>query len=293
MKTFDSIINKAINESIVDISRNSIDPSVFEFPDTGLPILHPAIKEQIINDIHKIDEIIHVVDFYLCGSILTRKYSPTSDIDVNVHVNSDDNVEKEKALMLLKQINGRLAAGTTHPVNYFIMEGKIDFSKFNGVYDIENERWRKEPVNVEIDLDNYMKKFDTEVSGMDTTVSELRRDIIDYQQLQQLRPEQVTELHSRLSQKIKEIEVDIEELIGTYDRLKTTRKTMFNKTMSPEDIKKYGMKAKLPANVIFKMLERYYYFDFVNQIKRIYGEQEKITAKDILRIKTAGKDLWK
>ena len=293
MNTFDSFINRAFNESIIDITRNSLDPSVFEFPETGLPIMHPIIKEQIIADIRKVDDVIHVVDYYLCGSILTKKYSATSDIDVNVHVSSENAIEKEKALLLLKELNGRLASGTTHPVNYFIMEGKIDYSKFNGVYDIENEKWRKEPVNVEIDLDQYMKEFESEVGNMDMSVSELRRDIIDYQKLQQLSPEQVTSLRGTLAAKISEIEDGIEELIGTYDRLKVTRKTMFNKPMSPGDIKKYGMKAKLPANVIFKMLERYYYFDFVSQIKRIYGDQEEITPKDITRLKMAGKSLWK
>jgi predicted nucleotidyltransferase len=293
MKTFDAVINRVINESVIDIARNSLDPTVFEFPEEGLPIMHPAIQQQIIFDVRKIDEIIHVVDYYVCGSILTKRYSPTSDIDVNVHVSSENDIEKEKALMFLKEINGKLAAGTTHPINYFIMEGKIDYSKFNGVYDVENERWRKEPVNVQIDLEEYMKEFETEVGGMDMTVSELRRDIIDYQKLQQLSPDQVTELKQRLAQKIEEIEADIEELIGTYSRLKVTRKKMFNKPMSPDDIKKYGIKAKLPANVIFKMLERYYYFDFVEQIKRIYGDQEEITPKDITRIKAAGRDLWK
>ena len=173
------------------------------------------------------------------------------------------------------------------------MQGKIDYSKFTGVYDVENERWRKEPENLEIDLDEYMKQFDTEVKGMDTTVSELRHDIIDYQKLKQLKPEQVTKLRIMLKKKVDEIEADMEELIDTYDRLKVTRKTMYNKPMTPTEIKKYGAKAKLPANVIFKMLEKYYYFDFINQIKRIYGEGEKIKASDINKIKDAGKGLWK
>ena len=62
--------------------------------------------------------------------------------------------------------------------------------------------------------------------------------------------------------------------------------------MSLKEIRKYGKKSKLPENVIYKMLERYYYFDFIKALKKII-EKDNINSKDVKKIKQLGKDFWK
>jgi hypothetical protein len=86
MKTFDKFINNYINESIIDIPRNSLDHTIWEFMDDSLPIMHPPVKTQIEGDILKINDAIRVKQYYAVGSVLTKKYSQTSDIDITVQV---------------------------------------------------------------------------------------------------------------------------------------------------------------------------------------------------------------
>ena len=46
--------------------------------------------------------------------------------------------------------------------------------------------------------------------------------------------------------------------------------------MTPDQIAKWGEQQRLPKNVVYKMLEKYYYFDFLHKIEEIVGDDEKI-----------------
>ena len=129
MNTFTNLYNNILLESIIDIPRNSLDPTVFEFPDDGYPIMHPIIKSQIMRDVETIEEVNTVVRFFVVGSILTKAYTNNSDIDVNVQVNKSDPLAVEEMFNVLNRLNGRLAPGTTHPVNYYIHQGEYDLNK--------------------------------------------------------------------------------------------------------------------------------------------------------------------
>ena len=57
-------------------------------------------------------------------------------------------------------------------------------------------------------------------------------------------------------------------------------------------LEEYGKKNRLPENVTYKLLERYYYFDFIKKLKDIIhdGDIDDGAVKDI---KDAGKEFWK
>ena len=42
--------------------------------------------------------------------------------------------------------------------------------------------------------------------------------------------------------------------------------------MSPEEIRKFGIKNRLPKNVIYKMLEKYHYIKFYKYCKKILDD---------------------
>ena len=75
MNNFDKFFNDVLNESIIDIPRNSLDPTVFEFPEDGPPIMHPIIKTQILNDIEQLKDLVPVMLFFAIGSILSKNYT--------------------------------------------------------------------------------------------------------------------------------------------------------------------------------------------------------------------------
>jgi len=296
MNKFDSFINTYLCESIVDIKRNSLDPTVFQFPDDGQPIMHPMIKTQIMEDIVEINKITPVNRFLAIGSILTPKYSRSSDIDINVEIEKEDQVSDIKMdtiFQLVKKLNGNIAAGTTHPLNYYIIQGEYDLSKTDAAYDVVNEKWIKIPEASDLNVQSYMSRFENIVSDIDLTASELRRNIIDFEELKTLSPKQINNLKERIEEKLNDIEDNVDEIIRTYKNIKDLRKKIFERDLSPAEIRKYGHKNKLPENVIYKLLERYYYFDFINKLKAALGEDEKIETKEVEQIKNAGKDFWK
>lgn len=292
MSTFDKYFRDVLNESVIDIPRNSLDPTVFEFPEDGPPIMHPIIKTQISYDIDKIKEVVPVVVYFVVGSILTKNYTPHSDIDVNVQIDPPDETVVEGVFDLLKILNGKLGAGTTHPINYFIIKDDYDLDKTDGAYDVANEAWIKESEDIDLNVQNYMDRFQSTIQGIDFNVEELRRDIIDLEALKGMNEGQIRDLETRTEEKMKEIEDDAESLVRHYMNVTTLRKQAFEKDMSPTEIRKYGKKNKLPENVVYKLLERYYYFDFMKTLKNILKD-DKITSSEINTIKRAGQEFWK
>lgn len=292
MNNFDKYIYTYLNESIIDIPRNSLDTTVFQFSDQNAPVLHPLIKTQIMQDIEEISQVAPVTRYFIVGSILTRQYTPKSDIDVNVQIDSPDDQVLTELFPLIKRLNGKMAGGTTHPINYFIMEEDYDLDKTEAAYDVKNEIWIKEPKGMEFNVEDYIGRFENKVHNLDFSSNQLRRHIIDLEELKDLDESDIKDLSGKIEQKMGEIETSIERLISTYKNVKSLRKKAFDSDMSPDEIRKYGHKTRLPENVIYKMLERYYYFDFIKQLKKVMEDGE-VSQDDIKQIKRAGKDFWK
>ena len=284
---------EGFNESVIDIPRNSLDPAVFQFTDDMHPILQPLIKTQILKDIDAINRVIPIQNFYIIGSILSKNYNKNSDIDVNIEVNK--NVEQSdisNAHHIIRRINGQLAAGTTHPINYYIMQGKYDIEKTSAAYDIASERWIKEPEEIDITVTNYLDKFKTTIEGIDLSIASLRRNIIDFDELVTLDNKQLNQLDGLLKTKLDEIEHDVTFLIKAYQDSAEARREAFARDMTPEEIVHYGKKYKLPENVIYKMIEKYYYSEFIRKLKSILGDDEEITQDDVDELKQVSKDHW-
>ena len=54
--------------------------------------------------------------------------------------------------------------------------------------------------------------------------------------------------------------------------------------MSPDEIRTYGVKNRLPKNVIYKMLEKYHYLKFYKKCKQILDDG-KVTDAEINSLK--------
>ena len=85
------------------------------------------------------------------------------------------------------------------------------------------------------------------------------------------------------------IKDSINTLIDIGDKTYADRKDAFDKDMSPDEIRKFGVKNRLPKNVIYKMLEKYHYLKFFKKLNEIM-EDGKITPdelKSLSKIKEA------
>jgi len=132
----------------------SLDPSVFYFPEDGSdPFLMPGIKSQIIEDIERINNAelpnikTRVWSYVITGPILKEKASKTCDIQVRVQLATNNlvDVTKERILQTIKNINGKLAYGSLHPLIYIPTIRALDLNHINGAYDPFKNVWIKKP----------------------------------------------------------------------------------------------------------------------------------------------------
>ena len=288
MKPFDQYLK----ESVIDIPKPNLDPNVFDFPDDGRPpYLKPVIKKQIMEDVDKFADIMGIKRFYIVGSILTKTYTEKSDIDVNIEGYREeiDDVLQAKLLTLIKLLNGHFATGTTHPINYYILLNDPDEERFDGMYDVSNDHWIKEPQDIQFNVMEYLNNFQKIVSAIDLTIAQLRRDIIDYDTLVTFTPEETKNLQILLKRKLLEITDKIEALVDIRKAIIRKRKRAFIRPMTPEEIQKFKNKNYLPENIIDKLLQRYYYWDFIKKLEAILDDKESIEAGDVASIKKVDK----
>jgi len=290
-----SLMVRPIFDSVVNIPRNSLDPTVWQFFDDGrLPILQDSIKKQIGIDVRRIETLVPVLNFYIIGSIVTKQYGEKSDIDVDIQVDPIDlnEVGTAELLSMIKKIKGKNALGTTHPINYFIITNDFDFDKAEGVYDVANEKWIKSPEEISPDIQSFLLKMTSTFQDIDIATGLLRRNLMDMNELRHLKTHDIKRLHSLITKKLEEVEISMKDLVNTYEDINYIRKMAFDRVMTPEEIRVFGHKNRLPENVIYKMLEKYYYVDLMKQLRDILEDKEKISLKDIKDIQKSTKEFW-
>ena len=142
------------------------------------------------------------------------------------------------------------------------------------MFDIKGQSFVKRPEDFEFNPNLYIRDFQKQVDKIDVLKGELKRDIIDYDELLELKPGEIKDLEKRIKSKLNEIETDLEDLKDIGDTLDTERRAAFDKDMSPDEIKTFSIKNRLPKNVVYKMLEKYHYLKFLKKCKMILDDGE-------------------
>ena len=281
-----------IKESIIDIPRQRYAPGVFDDADTNNPKLKQSVRDIILNQIDKFQEKYPVKKYSLIGSILTKRYRDDADLDMNIlfDVPEEDREEARKELASsLRSINGKLVPGTQHPINYFVITDpelkKKNDAMADGVYDIDENEFVRRPTEDTFDPEKYEADFQKKVKEIDVVKGELARDLIDYEELKGLSTDDVLNLQDKINSKLEEIEDSIEVLVDIGDDVVKQRQSAFNDDMTPEEIRQFGKKHKLPKNIIYKYLEKYHYLKFYRKCKEIL-EDGKVTDDEIDSLKT-------
>jgi hypothetical protein len=99
--------------------------------------------------------------------------------------------------------------------------------------------------------------------------------LFDYEQLNLADKIELKYLRMKILNKLED---DAIELSDIYHKIKKDRQDAFDRELSPDDIKKYGDKNRLPENVIYKLLEKYHYLDFLKRIDSILGDDRELTS---------------
>lgn len=287
MKTF----KKFYNESVIDPVRSTYAKDVFEDADTDNPKIKSSIKALIKKQIDKFSKEYPVISYHLVGSILTHKYRDDADLDINVYFDVPKDKQEEEELRLsksLKDINGKEVPGTKHPINYYVItskEGKKSADeKVDALFDIVSDKWIKKPKEQKFDYNLYADEFEKKVKEIDAIKGELKRDIVDYYELSSVSKDEIKNLSTRLEKKLKEIEKDLKDVKQFGDKVDSERRKAFDSNMTPDELRKYGIKNALPPNVIYKLLEKYHYITLYKKCKEIL-EDDKVTDDEIDDVK--------
>ena len=284
---------KTFLEAVIDIPRRTYARGVFDDADTNNPKIKASVKALIDKQIEEFETEYPVVKTGLIGSILTKRYRDDADLDINVLFDVPVEKREEERLRLSKKylsannpdnIQGKLIPGTKHPINfYFITDMKTyndQEKKADAVFDIEDNKFIKRPDDFTFDPSLYIKDFEKKVQEIDVVKGELKRDIIDYRELEGLTADDVLNLQDKINDKLEEIEDSIKDIIKIGDTVDAERRAAFDRDMSPDEIRKYGIKNRLPKAVIYKMLEKYHYLKFYKKCKKILDDG-KVTDKEI------------
>ena len=287
MKTF-----RTFKESIIDIPRSTYAPGVFDEADTKNPKIKSSVKAMIDKQVEDFEKEYPVLKITLIGSILTKRYRNDADLDINVLFDVPKDKQEEERLRLSKQflssknpdnIQGKLIPGTKHPVNYYLITDQETYDdqnkKADAVFDITNNKFIKRPEDFTFDMNVYLKDFERKVQEIDVIKGELKRDIIDYDELSDLKPGDIQGLQDKVNGKLKEIEKDLQDIINIGDTVDAERRAAFDTDMTPDQIRTYGIKNRLPKNVIYKMLEKYHYLTFFKRCKKILDDGEVSDAE--------------
>ena len=273
--------------SIIDIPRKTYAKGVFNDADTDNPKLKPGVVAMIKSQIRKFESKAPVLKYSLIGSILTKRYREDADLDVNVLFDVEPSYRETMRQQLasdLKSVNGKLIPGTKHPINYFIItDPKIkekNDREADGVFDIDANKFSRKPKPITFDPKQYESDFRKKVEEIDVIKGELARDIIDYKELKELTPDDVDGIQKLVKDKLEEIEETIKILVDMGDETVKQRQGAFANPMTPDEIRKFGIKNKLPKNVIYKMLEKYHYSKLYAKCKKVM-EDGKVTDAEI------------
>ena len=280
-------------EAVIDIPRKGYAPGVFDNANTDSPKMKSKIIGQIMKQFTDFKKEYPILDYSLIGSILTKRYRDDADLDINVLFDVPKEKQEEERTRLSKlflstknadNIQGKLIPGTNHPINYYFITDKATYDdqnkKADAVFDIGKNKFIKRPEDFTFDPSLYVSDFNKKVQEIDVIKGELKRDIIDYKELKGLSANDVLDLQEKIKDKLEEIEDDIELIIKVGDDIDAERRKAFDTDMSPEEIRQYGIKNRLPKAVIYKMLEKYHYITFYKYCKKILDDGV-VTDKEI------------
>ena len=218
----------------------------------------------------------NVKEVFIIGSITGYKYNESSDIDVNVKVKEKPEIYHDAK----DTFSGEILEGTRRPINYFITEEAFeepsdpeDWADYKfGVYDVLSNNWLKKPPAREGVRDPKQQFRDDLIAAQlianrfTNESEELRKDILDYNNLQKLAPKSEL-LKIRIARKIREIEDDLKDLIEYAQDAKAGRKLVYNLG--------YGVPRESFNNIVYKMIEHGQHGKLFEKLKTIKDHESK------------------
>lgn len=279
-KLFENITfkNQIIKESVLDPINNELCQDIF-IGDKMKADVRVIIKKNFMNWWNELghDES-EIIDMVMIGSSTGYQYSKTSDIDVNVYVDIPEN-EFDDIWQLLP--NGNMLLDTTHPVNYYLTLDDSGINNADSSYDLLDNKWIKKPVksNYKVPYNYGLEIAKFFMYGIDNKIAELDRDLQElkiykgYLEDEELKMDE-DELNTAISIKETEIKADLDAINIAHDLARSFRKEAFTDDYESKFLITIETKSPNESlnNIVYKILERFGYFDKISKYDDLYDE---------------------
>ena len=290
---------KLLKESVIDPVRSDLSPEIWK-KDGGTYVMHDDVKQTILDmldrypllDLRDLAQKIRIT-----GSICTDQYTNTADIDVHLIIDPND-LESAKTPQdwqkdVIKYFRGEgLEMIGLHPIEVYLQYDPTQEDVYaDAVYDLMTDTWEKDPLinrpgydPIEDYKDAYAE-MQSIVADTDDALSELRRDVIDFDVLKSsladTTPTQRTLLKKHMQEKLDEITASIEELAEDREAWSDMRKKSSSPDSAKADIEK--VRQWKDKNAVFKFLQRYQYMRIIKALEEFIDER-KVDGGDVEKI---------
>ncbi|MGH7974751.1 MAG: 2'-5' RNA ligase family protein [bacterium] len=286
--------------SILDYSYPFLDPAVWD-QDMKLHVYQKDFLLRLINKMYETYKLkqpeLWVLDIYVIGSLTTSKWLFTSDMDVHIKVNleafiasNQPGFSKDEAFTLLDSIRLEfdrakiLAPMTQHPAEFYFEAP--EFIKTNvdmvGMYSLTQDKWLKDPILFEADLDfeeskkDVLAQAEALAESLDASFGKITRQIDRINELDDVihawdaSKQQL--FYAKIEAKLKAIEAEIAKDMELKQQLVDERHSAQN-PMADVEIK-------------FKWLQRFEFFGILNNLKILLKQTDgQITPQELPLIK--------
>ena len=179
-----------MEESILDIPHNDYCKDILDEKDK----IKENVKSQILSTLKnwkdQINFDFNIEKVHLKGSLLSRRYNDTSDLDVTIYTNMSKEQVDSIIDILPKGLN---IENTQHPLDFYVLgEGeKTPEKNLDNIYDLLNDKWVKRTPEYEneIPLDYTIQVCNFFINGCRIALSNFENDKILYEYYRQLNPD--------------------------------------------------------------------------------------------------------
>lgn len=264
--------------SVLDEKKKTLCPEVWDINQSP-PVMQPLAKKDIISRLSILTKDLQIESVFIVGSLTGYRYTDDSDIDVSVTIDVSDE-ELEKYRDETKKYNGKVLAGTKHPVNFYFLNTEVGLERYDSVYDFVEDKWIKEPSDIGVDLFDVYDEFKNTLRELDDNKAEALRSITDIETLRAAYNNggDPAILRYKLMRRYKDLDAAVEALVAEYDEAHQNRLRAFKRY---SDLAAIGVQVLpspnvLPENIRYKMIERYHYLDLLKKLQDIVGEEGKL-----------------
>ncbi len=256
-------------ESVIDPPRKNYSSAIFENPEEPSPQLKDSVRLQVLEMVRTFKPFGKISLIWGVGSLFSKQYKETADLDITLVMEFETPEKKDLAVkQAISTENTVFIEGTKHPINVFVRED-VQPDRWDDIYDIVRNEWLKQ---TEIDFQTvtgFFNHFLKIAKKIDLTKASLERDLVDFNILSQYSPEDISKLKEMVERKIELIDSKVKILVSFYKLTHALRKASYEKEYTKEEMERIVSIGQLPANVIYKLLERYHYNSFLKRLQKV------------------------